>query len=227
MALQSLTHPPLRPHSRSQDCTPSKAKVASAAPPPPPGSPASPKLSLSSSISTSIGMPRSPLGPDIAGSGAAEATRKENLATVARKAGAGRKVQAADGTRGRKGGTQRRTGARPEPRPEASQATPSGRAPPPSALRLLLSLPSRVPFPAAGPPVNRGSTHRRPGSRDPGPLELEASTRLHPTASAPSAWSESDRRFPRLSIASRTLFPSPFLPQMTHNRLLSWPYHFS
>lgn len=81
--------------------------------------------------------------------------------------------------------------------------------------------------PPLDPAVNRGSTHQRPGSRDPGPLELEASTRLHPTASAPSAWSESDRRFPRLSIASRTLFPSPLLPQMTHNRLLSWPYHFS
>lgn len=118
--LFSASHAPISwPDSRPQDRTPWQSKGRFNNSPPP-------SHLLPRSCHSRLLRPHPPAclgprwGPTLrARAGAAEATRRWNSGTVARKAGAGRKVQAADGTPGRKGGTQQRTGVRPEPRPEA------------------------------------------------------------------------------------------------------------
>ena len=63
---------------------------------------ASPKPSSSPLAPAYTGIPRSPLGPDIAGSGATRAARQWNTAMVSGTAGAGQKVEVVNGTLGQK-----------------------------------------------------------------------------------------------------------------------------
>jgi len=63
---------------------------------------ASPKPSSSPLAPAYTGVPRSPLGPNIAGSGATRAARQWNAVIVSPTTSAGRKVEAVNGTPGQK-----------------------------------------------------------------------------------------------------------------------------